>query len=1268
MLGRLFILIGGLFVLALTAALVAPYFIDWTNYRADFEREASAVLGRKVTVRGEASARILPFPSVTFSDVQVGADGAEPAMTVETFSMDAELAPFMSGEFRIFDMRLVRPKATVAIAADGTIDWTVRPSAPISARQISLERLTITDGQVTVHHAASGRDHLLTRIDVDASARSLLGPWRIDGSLLADGEQVGIGISTGVVEDGAMRLMMRTRPSAFPIEVETDGSVRVENGAASYAGTLRIVPQEDVKAELRGSDGAAPKADRAAAASRNRLTGKFTFDQKRLALDSFRFETGPVADPYVAEGEASIDIGPAPRFAIVANGAQVRLDENGKSGRYEGARSLDQRLAAAQAVLAALPRPTIPGTVDINLPAIVAGDTTVRDVRLSAEPVGAGWTVKSLAATLPGRTTVEAHGDLATAPGLAFKGDLLVAIAQPSGFMAWLSKNVDDAIRRVPRAGFSAKVDLTAERQRFADLELQLGDARFEGELDSRRPGDARPAVALTLDGGALDFEGVSAFASLLAGADGKSIFGDADLDLALKAGPVTVAGMTADKLDTALRFRGAAIEVDRMSIGGLAGATISATASLRNFPREPEGKIDASIVATDLQPLLDLAAQRFPEQALIGRLRESGAAYGGLFADSEVDVVADASIGDSGRPIYSLNARGTAGGTAFSGSYLGPLDDPDADVLLSFEGKNSDATALLALYGASALPLGLTGPGETSVTAEGSWAKGLKTSFRLAGHDATATFEGTASSGDQGLAVKGRAALDAADIEPWLMTMGLGLPGMGIGTTVQLDADADYASGLLVLSSLKGTVAEGAVAGDVNLEVKDGLPRLSGQLSVDDFDLYPLARVVLGEDTLESDGAGWATKPFQQKSMTPVLAELDMTAGNLGAGPVASVGDAHFDLRLDREGIRVSDLTGTLDDGKVSGFLELKNDGGTGLLSAQLKLADADLAQFAEGLNLGGRGDFSAALTANGKTLEGIVAALSGSGTASLKSLVIPGINPDAFPALLVEAEKAGRDIDAVRTAAFAPPIVAAGSYDPGSVDLAFTVVGGVLRAPPVTMPAPAASLTAEVRGDLNDGTVSATGSIAYAPGPEALAGSEPTVGFAVSGPPGGLSATFDTEPLAQFLTQRALEKEQMRVEAMQAALLERQRLRREVRYYTTLAAERERLAAERRRAEQDALRKAEDAAVVKEQEEQKRKDAEAEAAAKAQAEEAKRAAEKAGQQDPKPPAPRRKAPAQQEGAPEPQLLPMDSDAFDTSPATQPAQKKGLIERLFGN
>ncbi|TIV63614.1 MAG: hypothetical protein E5V93_26005, partial [Mesorhizobium sp.] len=105
----------------------------------------------------------------------------------------------------------------------------------------------------------------------------------------------------------------------------------------------------------------------------------------------------------------------------------------------------------------------------------------------------------------------------------------------------------------------------------------------------------------------------------------------------------------------------------------------------------------------------------------------------------------------------------------------------------------------------------------------------------------------------------------------------------------------------------------------------------------------------------------------------------------------------------------------------------------------------------------------------------------------------------------------------------------------------------------------------------------VTAKGTLTYRPGDEALVGSEPAVNFSLAGPLGGAAPQFDSGPLAQFLTQRALEKEQQRVEAMQAALLEKQRLRREVRYYAALQTERDRAAEELRRQEEEARQKAE-------------------------------------------------------------------------------------------
>jgi hypothetical protein len=580
-------------VLALTAALIGPYFVDWTSYRGDFEREATRILGRDVKVRGSATARLLPFPSVTFSDVRVAGTGPDaPAMTIDRFSMDAELAPFLRGEILIFDMRLDHPHVTIGVKEDGSVDWAARSPALFDPHQVTLEKVTISNGEITVHHGAGGRTYELSGINGDVSAKSLAGPWRFDGTLTADGEPATVSLSTGAVgEDGRMRLRIRANPRDYPVAIDTDGDARIENGAALYAGAFSVRESQPLPQEAADDARQAARRDKPPAYS---VTGKFNFDHRKVSIEEFRFESGPKDDPYTASGSAFVDIGPHPKFGIAAKGDQVRFDEAAGGAPKTQGMTLDQRIAAFRRVVQALPEPGIPGKLDIKLPAIVAGDTTIRDVKLSAEPAAGGWSVKTLNATLPGRTTLEANGFLRTGADFGFAGSLLLAVAQPSGFAAWISHDVDEAIRRLPAAGFLAAVDISEHKQLFRNLELILGDAHFRGQIDNLEPTDANPSMIVRLTGGKLDVEGLAAFASLFVSDEGKARMADHDLDFDIKAGPVMAAGLTAQSVDTALRLKGGNLEIDRLSVRGLAGATISATGSLKDFPTNPTGDLDA--------------------------------------------------------------------------------------------------------------------------------------------------------------------------------------------------------------------------------------------------------------------------------------------------------------------------------------------------------------------------------------------------------------------------------------------------------------------------------------------------------------------------------------------------------------------------------------------------------------------------------------------------------------------------------------------------
>ncbi|MBZ9732504.1 AsmA family protein [Mesorhizobium sp. CA9] len=1210
MLARLFVIFGGLFVLVLCAALVVPYFIDWTGYRGDFEREASAVLGRKVTVKGDATARLLPFPSVTFSNVEVaGGPEGQPAMTVETFSMDAELAPFLRGEVLIFDMRLVHPKAVINIAGDGTVDWTLRPSAPFDPGQIAIEKLSVSEGQIELRHAAGGRSHLISEINSTISAKALTGPWRMDGTLRFDGLRADVSASTGKVEpDGQMRLRLKANPDAYPLIIEADGNAGIVKGAAVYSGQFKISGDDRNSAELRGNEGEPVKVSTGKPDPGFRLNGKFALDHQKLDVDEFRFETGPLDNPYTADGKASVDLGLKPHFLVEASGAQVQFDE-AVGGAAGAGFTLDRRIAAFERTLQHMPKPTIPGKVEVRLPAVVAGDTTVRDVRLSAEPAEGGWSVKSLAATLPGRTTLEADGMLSIEDHFGFTGSLLLAVGQPSGFAAWLSKDVDEAIRRLPAAGFKAKVDLSENRQSFSDLELILGKAKFSGSIDSSQPDGARPSVLMRLTGGEMDLDGLAAFASIFISDKGANRFSDRDLDFQIKAGPVSAGGFSADSVDTALRLREGLLEIDRLSIGGLAGASISATGRIKDFPQSPTGKLNASVVAVDLKPLIDVAAQHYPGNGALKGLASRAAAYPELFQDARIDLLTSAADNGDGTTGLALSAQGKAGGSAFSASLSGKGTADklsEAPVAITFNARNDNAATLLALYGLPALPLGMLGHANIEVSAKGSVAGGLATSFNLTADDFRASFDGTVAETAQGPTAKGKVNLSAADIEPWLMTTGVGLPGMGTGTSTSLAADADFGNGLLVLSGLTGSINKAAVSGDVNIDAKDGLPHLAGALALDELDLDPLTVSLFGDQSFAAAKGGWPTTPFSQKSTLPFNADLDLNTSALAVGSFARARDASFSLKLDREGIHVSDLKAKLYGGDLTGLFDLKNTEGTGLFSGQMRLAGSDLSAVLPGAGIGGRGDLSAALSTSGKSVDAMIAALSGSGTAALKGLKVDGINPDGFGAIIAKADAIGRDIDTAKTAEFAPQIASDGSFAAGDADVAFTVANGTLRVPPISLDNPGATLSADVTADLNTSTVTAKGTLTYRPGEEALVGSEPAVNFSLAGPLGATGPQFDSGPLAQFLTQRALEKEQQRVEAMQAALLEKQRLRREVRYYAALQTERDKAAEELRRQEEEARQKAEAEARAKAEAEAQ---AQAEAEAKAKADEEARA-----------------------------------------------------------
>ena len=92
------------FILALLAALIGPYFVDWNQFRPQFEAEASRIIGVPVRVAGELDARLLPAPTLRLRSVTFGGNNDLGRLRADKLDVEFSLSSLMRGEWRATEL------------------------------------------------------------------------------------------------------------------------------------------------------------------------------------------------------------------------------------------------------------------------------------------------------------------------------------------------------------------------------------------------------------------------------------------------------------------------------------------------------------------------------------------------------------------------------------------------------------------------------------------------------------------------------------------------------------------------------------------------------------------------------------------------------------------------------------------------------------------------------------------------------------------------------------------------------------------------------------------------------------------------------------------------------------------------------------------------------------------------------------------------------------------------------------------------------------
>ncbi|TRB01324.1 MULTISPECIES: AsmA-like C-terminal region-containing protein [Rhizobium/Agrobacterium group] len=1177
MLGRILVFLGGLLALVLFSALLIPYFVDWTDFRRDFEDQASRILGKKVVVHGRVEARILPFPSVTLHDVRAGTDAdGSPLIQVARFSMDAELAPFLSGEARIFDMRIEEPKAKIRLLKDGTLDWMRGSRAEIPARTVVLESVQIEGGQIEFIDEQSGRNRVVTGLNADMSANSLAGPWKAEGRAAVDGHPGSFSLSSSEPDYAAGRMGLRVRvvPDEHPVEVDLDGAIAATAGKPAYIGSFAFSFREDEKQKQAGQS----------LFSSPRTRGSFELTNESVRISSYRMELGGSENPYVVTGEATLDTGAKPEFLLTADGQQIDVArfappvvQTGKTSRQPTV-SVRQRIEAFAAMVARIPVPQVPGKASISLPALVSDDTTIRDIRLDVRPEGSGWQVVNAVATLPGRTQLEAKGSLTLLGGPAFNGNLLLASNQPSGLANWLSGSVDPAIRQLNAAGFSADVSLTTLNQRFNNLELAIGDASLKGELERRSDGKTSN-LSIDLAGNEIDLDALKALGSLALGDQVGSSVLDHRIDAKFKADRFNMAGVTANHVETAFTMAGGVLTLEKMTAGDIAGAEVKATGQLQGSLLKYAGKGTVNLHAPDMQPFFTMLQQKLPNHPFLSRLAASAPWYAN--SDLAVDVSVNSENGGA-----NVAVSGTVNGSRLSAVAKMPdfLSITD-DTAMSLEAvlKNQSTAILFGQAGLDPLPFDADGEGLLSVKLNGTLGSPVQTDIRFSTERTHFSMNGSfavaAANFGEGSA---DVALESADIEPYLIMNAVGLPQLGGGMAVKANAKVAVDAQKIAFSSVGGQVGGNPFSG--NLAVQRAAPYpVSGDLSVRTADLAWLGDAIYGP-VIDPESGALNAKPLAMAAFPQLKASVSLKAENFEAGPFGTITGLAAKVTHDSGSLSLDDVTGGFMGGKLAGRLAMSTGEGAGIFRTKIAVTDANpepiLWANANGPVATGRVAIDLTAESTGKSVGEILKSAGGSGEIRAGGLVLKGLNPGALSPILQAADGLQQPIDAPKVRPLVDQNLWQGEIGLGDVALPFSLNGGALHFQNLRAGIDPVTLAGDATVDIAASTVNGDLDLLFNPGTEAVAGAEPSLRLNYNGPLAAPALTIDVSTLSNYLSLRAFEKERRRVEAMQASVLEKQRLRREVALYRSQAAERQ---AEKERVEAEAKAKAEEEARLK-------------------------------------------------------------------------------------
>jgi uncharacterized protein involved in outer membrane biogenesis len=1146
-----------LLILALTAALIGPYYVDWNRQRAIVEAQLSHVLRERVAVKGAIDLKLLPSPYITLNQVEI----SDPKTGGVLFScnemeLTLGLTALVRGQFRFTQASFDHPTLDLASGPDGGIVWP-KLNLATNSESIAFDKVIVRDGRVRVMRIDGVVESSLDGVDLDAEADSLLGPYKGSGRAPGPGgARLAFNFATGAIEGANLRFKAAVDAGSEAPRSEFDGAL-VFAGPTSTSGAAAIgyTGAAAFSGMIKGADAPMPW----------RASGALKADLSSASLDNLEVRVGAEDRALAANGSAQMAFGATSRASVTLAAKQLNFDA---LLRVEGEDSASpakayRALSGALAGLESEGGPPVALSLELGAPAVILGGDTIADATLSmaADP-GAPIALK-LEASPPGRSHILASGAVDVGPAADFKGRIDMRIGDSQRLRDWLTLDAPDLRARLaavsevlPYRSISAVGDMDLSGTGFVarNLNLVLERSTFTGTLAlTRAVGVERGRMFMDLQTDSLDIDTLPNV-----GASG-DFLSDIDLSLSLDAHAIRVARIGEAQVESGsltlkLTKTGGDIKLDRLSIADLGGASVEANGASDAKGRWLSAKIDAARLR-DFALLVHRVAPGPISEMLVDR--------SGALSPAKLTFNAQSSTptGNAADATDSLTMQGTAGVTRVDAK----LDRVAGALNATMSFDAPDAAPLLRQIGLPALSLAAQGRGHVSVSLHGRWGDDLDgdLSASLAGADLV--WRGRLSSkvlDADGALFSGAGGVKATNATPLLAVLGIAAPDAA-AIPVDLSVGTIWRGDRLSFPQLQGMVGRAHFAGDLTYTPASeqpapaipvdpdvalaqavagensaaAAPELEGSLSVDRLPLAALTSLALGAPQPTKTGALWSDAKFSAGLANPPSTDIALKIGALDVADNLSGHDARIHLKLARGLVSLDDLSMMTAGGALSGRTTIRRDGPNASLSGHVSIEPIAF----DRPNFAGQASGSMDFASTGQSANALVAGLAGNGQIRVSGARIPRLDQGALGRIVEKAQSPDYAIDETNIGRALELELNKQPLRIADVDAPASLTAGIIRLGPFEARAARDDALLRASFDLRSLILEIRVALTELQIPKYWSGSAPAINVVLKGPIDASAREIDSGLFVAGLAAEAIARETDRIAALESDIRER-------------------------------------------------------------------------------------------------------------------------------